>query len=226
MAWVDFANQQRNVNVDEDAFRLTALLFFDPKFANAKELLDLLDYLDVFSANHLNIFLAGSNEERPKDGEESVTEISFGCKKGYYTAKTLYEDVQRFESATTWQFSGEIDVVLFNQRRFKNEYGVVGVASDYNNAIVINLYRMLADKKITSYSSFFSELIRFARDYQGDNPTWGVSDAKLWVEVKRSLFESLREYIGFRKFQLRVEDYAVKGIGKGRPWNDGLYYAF
>ncbi|MEN6474087.1 MAG: hypothetical protein ABFD81_08745 [Syntrophaceae bacterium] len=223
--WVDFEKQQLKVGVDYDAFRLTAVLFFDPKFANSKEIIDLLDYLDAFSANHLDILITGCTLEPPEDSAESVTEISFGLKKGYYTAKTLHKDVQRFESVTSWQFSGEIDVVMFNQRGFKNEYGVSGVARDYKNAIVLNLYRMLTNKKITSYSAFFSELIRFARDYQGDNPTWGISDTKLWIEVKRSLFESLKKYIGFRKFQIRVEDYAVKNIGKGQPWEDGLYYA-
>lgn len=223
MAWVDFTNWQNKARLDYDAFRLTAVLFFDPRFSDSKEIVDLLDYLEAFSANYLDILISGCTVELP-DGEDSVINISFGRTRGYYSAKTLHEDVQRFEAATSWNFSGEIDVVMFNQRAFRNSYGAHGVARDYRNAIVMNLYRMLKDKRITSYSAFFTELIHFARDYEGDNPTWGISDAKLWAETKRSLFEALKKYIGFRKFQMSVEDYAVSDIGKGQPWEDGLYY--
>jgi hypothetical protein len=105
-----------------------------------------------------------------------------------------------------------VDVVLVNQRL--HYYGDGGYERDYEEAIVVNLYRMLQDKKITSYAAFFSELIRFTKEYHGDTPAWDYSDDKLWRELKSSLFEAFKKYLGFREFQLKVEDYAVRDIRK------------
>ncbi len=194
--------------------KLTALTFFDPKFANSKEIIELLNCFDTFSGAHLDIFIKGCTSSPPEGVDESaVTEISLGSTKHYYSAQTLLKDVKELQQETSWRFSMEIDVILVSRQRWYNKFES-GIRSDYKNSIVLNLYRMMNDSKISSYASFFSELIHFAEDYSGENPVWDMSDAKLWNELKKSLFESFKKYIGFRKFQMKVEDYAIQNIGK------------
>ncbi len=132
----------------------------------------------------------------------------------YYDPKMLLSEVGKLQSQTSWHFSLEIDVIILEQRL--HYFGNGGYERNFEKAIVINLYRLLNDNKISSYASFFSEIIRFAQDYKGTNPAWDFSDHKLWEELKRSLFESFKTYLGFRKFQIKVEDYAVQNIRKKR----------
>ena len=218
MAWIDFKDPFHIVpgrsGAGSGPWRLTAVTFFDPRFGTSDEIIELLDYLNAFSGNHIDILISGCSSQPPTDvAKSSVIEIRVGDQIQYYSAETLLKDVEQLESVTSWRFSMEIDVVLLNQQRWWNNFNS-GIDRDYKHAIVLNVYRMLKDKKITSYSAFFGELITFAKDYAGDNPAWTFSDAKLWKELKSSLFNSFKTYLGFRKFQMRVEDYAVKNIAK------------
>lgn len=215
--WIDFRDPLHVVpgtGAGCSPWRLTAITFFDPRFGTSNEIIELLDFLNAFSGNHIDILLSGWSSSPPVDvAESSLVEIQVGGKTQYYSAETLRDDVEQLENVTSWHFSMEIDVILLNQQRWWNNFDN-GICRDYNQAVVLNIYRMLMAKKITSYVAFFSELIRFARDYEGDNPAWDYSDAKLWKELKSSLFESFKTYLGFRKFQMRVEDYAVQNIAK------------
>lgn len=198
----------------EGDWKLTALIFFDPKFANSEEIIDMFSLLDVFSGEHLNIHMKGFSTSPPREALQiDLTEVHTESETYYYSAKNLLKDVEELEKETTWRFSMEIDVILLRQKRWSNRFES-GTHSSYGDVITLNLYQMLRDKKISSYASFFSELIQFAKEYDGDNPVWDVSDHKLWAELKKSLFESFKKYMGFRNFHLKVEDYAIKDIRK------------
>lgn len=193
---------------------LTALAFFHPQFTNSKQILELVDMLDTFSSDHLDIEIKGFvTSSEFDDTVKPPYRVTLKSKTYFFTSEQLFKDVKKFEAMSTWKFSMEIDLILLERTRWYNKHGG-GVRYNFSNAIVFNLHKMLHEKKLTSLPTFFSELIHFAEDYTGDNPVWDISDAKLLKEIKKSLFESFRKFIGMRKFQRKVEDYAVKDISK------------
>jgi hypothetical protein len=192
-------------------WKLAALTYFDPKFATTQGIIDVLNLLEVASGDHIDVVLHGYQGGPPEwIDRRDLVQVRVGKREMYYDPQRLMNEVARVQSQTTWTFSLEIDVILVRQRQ--HYFGDGGFERDYSQAIVINLYRLLKDEKITSYVSFFSELITFARDYNGDSPAWDFSDHKLWQEAKRSLFEAFKAYLGFKKFQGKVEDYAIQNI--------------
>ncbi|MCP4632013.1 MAG: hypothetical protein GY855_03730 [candidate division Zixibacteria bacterium] len=218
MAYIDFRDPTHwrpKISIPKKSYsdwKLTALLFFDPKFSTSDDLIDLFDFLHTFSGEDLAILVHGCTPKIPEGGNPTdCIPIQIGEAKRYYSSKTLKKDVETFEENTSWRFSMEIDVILVNRRTWSRG-AFAGEELDLDSAMVLNIFRMLRDKKITSYSSFFGELIRFSKDYSGDDPAWDFSDQKLWKELKLSLFESFRKYIGFRKFQYKVEDYAINNL--------------
>jgi hypothetical protein len=123
--------------------KLTALTFFHPRFTGSSDLIDLLDMLDMFSANYLDIFIKGFTSDPPKDHDKSSTvQIRLNSAVHYFSAETLRKDVEELQKETSWYFSMELDVILVKQTRWYNKFGC-GVHSDYENAVVLNLYRML-----------------------------------------------------------------------------------
>ena len=108
----------------------------------------------------------------------------------------------------------ELDVILLNRKRWWNSVDS-GVQYDFENAIVLNLYRMLKDGKISSYAGFFAEIIDFAVQYGGgSNPAWALSDTKLVSGVKDSLFSALKKYFGIKNALATFEDYAIRDLTK------------
>ena len=217
MAMVNFdepVELRMNSGYTKGRKRLAAILAFDPRFKRADEIIDLVDLIDKFSDQFLMVYILGYSGKTPRQADaENLFAAKLNGKTWYYSATTLLEHVKKIEAKTTWQFSGEIDLILVNETPWSNKLES-GVERHYVDAIKMNLHRMLHDGKITSYSAFFQDVIRFAEGYAGDNPTWDLSDDKLWKELKGSLFESFRKFIGFRKFQWRVEDYAVHDLRK------------
>lgn len=217
MAWIDFNDPFHWVpsrGATTTPWRLAAFTFFDPRFASSKGITQLLEYLDTFSGTHLDIVISGCVKAPAIEKvTPSLVELKLGERTYYFSAELLMRDIQVIERETSWKFSGEIDVIVL-RRRYISTNVSFREERDYKGAIVMNLFKMLAEKKITSYSAFFTELIHFSKDYQGDDPAWDYSDAVLWKKLKESLFESFKKFLGFRKFQIKVEDYAIRDIAR------------
>jgi hypothetical protein len=215
MAYIRFGEDRPPGNKSEavSPWKLAALTFFDPRFATTDGIINVLNLLDQFSGQNMDIFLHGYKKEAAQWLDvQDLVEIRVGTKKMYYDPKQLNVEVQRFESKSNWHFSFEVDVILVKQRLWYINDG--GYERDLKNSIVLNLHRLLLDKKISSYAAFFGEIINFAKDYHGNNPAWDYSDHRAWTQLKESLFDAFKAYLGFRKFQIKIEDYAIRDISR------------
>lgn len=107
---------------------------------------------------------------------------------------------QRFDSATflsaigwlerhsRWRYSGETDLILMNAV-FSNELQTVIL--DYSSAVVLTLERALESKAIPSVPALVEDLVAFAEQYEGTDPSWGFSDA----QGKRVSMSALKEVL-------------------------------
>ena len=120
MAWIDFKDslydKPGQSSAGNSPWRLTAVTFFDPRFGNSDEIVKLLDYLNTFSGNHIDILISGCSKEPPANvASSSIVEISVGDHIQYYAAETLKADVEQLQAETSWRFSMEIDVIHGHQ---------------------------------------------------------------------------------------------------------------
>jgi len=92
------------------AWKLTALTFFDPRFATSEEITNVLDLLHAFSGEDLDIILHGYTDTPPISiPESSVVKVHVGARDVYYDARSLKTEVARVEAETKWKFSMRVE---------------------------------------------------------------------------------------------------------------------
>lgn len=154
--------------------KLIGLLFCHPKSALGKaEIVDHLPHFHHRSGEAVDFYCVGYGAYWPPEhfaDQEPVTRIE-GI-EWLFSELAFNRVVDELENETSWEYSGETELILLTARKDNN-----GEASlDYGSAIVCNLEAMSQVKAFTSVRAFFTDVFRFAKNNSDSDPTWGLSD--------------------------------------------------
>jgi len=146
--------------------QIVALVFGRPYSDVVKDVLvPNIDYWHYRSGENIDLFCIGFF------GGESVPE------QQDYSSEDFVRALTTFELNTQWKYSGETEIVLMNAIYAPGRHKSQQVRLDFSTVVSIVLERALEDKAIPSVPAFIEKLIYWAKDYQGANPTWDLSDS-------------------------------------------------
>jgi len=139
---------------------------------------------------------------------------------GFYTEDikfdpTAFDDVlDNFEERSTWKYAHETDLLLLNARFTPT---TLRAEFDFSNVVALTLERALEEKAVVSIPQFFGNIVDFASSFQGDDPSWGFSDAQgkrlVGSALKNVLISLLPEAVradAKSAFSFYVKDYRPK----------------
>lgn len=154
--------------------KLIGVLFCHPKSPLGKaEVVDHLSHFHHRSGEAVDFYCVGYGAYWPPEhyaDQKPVTRIE-GV-EWLFSELAFNRVVEELENETSWEYSGETELILLTARKDNN-----GEASlDYGSAIVCNLEAMSQAKAFTSVRAFFTDVFRFAKNNSDSDPTWGLSD--------------------------------------------------
>jgi hypothetical protein len=124
---------------------------------------------------------------------------------------------QAVESTSTWDFSGETDLLLLN---FEVDLNTSRAKFDYTEAIVLRIEAMLRDKQAGSLDGLLAELISASRSVspatgaEGDSPIWQISDQIGYLRAKRGIWQVIKKIVlrDSADTVSAIENFAVQDI--------------
>ena len=176
--------------VDEKRkYRMIGVLFARPEHQLAKtSIIPHLEYFHHRSGNHIDFFFAGYDIiPYLSESAEHQIKAKIGKDRWSFSNYQFNELRRRFESLTSWKYSGGVELMLTNSYYDPSEYGA---QIDFSSSIICNLDKMVAKQAIDNVEIFFEEIFRFAEKKTDDDPTWGFSDRK-GVSVAGSVFRRI-----------------------------------
>src|SRR3989338_547951 len=153
--------------------RMIGLVFATPDTPLVQaEILPRIGKYHSRSGRHIEFYFAGyAQGGRPKESDVILVR---GPKGTWYFSHKAFDRFRRdIQSQTTWQHSGDSDLLLSNG--YLEEHKSRGTI-DFKSTIVCQLEAMKKDEAFVSVGQFFERIFQFAESYDGDNPTWGFSD--------------------------------------------------
>ena len=157
--------------------RMVGLLFARPDVPFAQvEVVPNLDYFHYRSGKHIDFFCAGYDgytSRNEKEGFKKVNpepELKWG-----YSERMFIRFMEDIEARSPWKFSGDCDLILANAHydATKREVHI-----DLKHRVQCKLKQMKDIGAINSVTSFFEDIVRYAEHADGEDPTWGFSDAQ------------------------------------------------
>jgi hypothetical protein len=180
---LDMAFQFRRVKHDGDRVRMVGILFARPELPLAHEqLLGGIEYWHHRSGTHFDLFWAGYGRYWPSGEVRDARPVVLADPPWLYSASAFDKFRAELESKTTWQYSGECDLLLL---KAVYDHRKAEASFDFSDAVSIHLEQAIKDNAIVSMPRFFERLMRLAEHTDGLDPTWGVSD-HLGGDVARS----------------------------------------
>jgi len=164
---------------------MVGMLFAPPHAPiSQKDIIPSLNYYFHRSGDIFDFFCAGYADKYISDSDHE--KINLGNLEWGFSNKAFNDVRNEIEKKTSWKYSGEVDLLLATAK-FEDEE----VAIDYENAIVMDIDRMISDGAIQSVRRLFEEIIRFVEHNNSDDPLIEYSDYKSVRVIGKSLIESL-----------------------------------
>jgi hypothetical protein len=186
--------------------RMVGLLFAQPgRLLVDSEIIPSLNYYHHRSGDHIDFFCAGYGIDEGDD----YRPVGNNWK---YNACKFNDFRKKIEGMTSWEYSGQTDLILTNARydpEMRTGY------LDFRSSIVCDLETMKQVNAIQSAGEFFERIFRFAENAEGNDPTWGFGD-RMCVNVAGSAFKRL--ILSFIPRRVgddlnRLEQFIVRDIG-------------
>lgn len=155
--------------------RLVCLVFARPDIPLADEIFASLPYFDRRSGEHSNFYFGGIREHPvgggTRTGDQRV-KMEPGRMGWVFNPTDFNEFRAQVEAVSEWEYSGGTDLILMNAR-------VTGGAAmlDFGSTVSWRLEELKRDGVFETVSTLFEQVCRFADKSQGDDPTWGFSNA-------------------------------------------------
>lgn len=180
----------------EQLVRMTCIVFArgDSDLAK-KELIPLTQLWHERSADFLDVFLIGFSFDASSDFDSKL----------FASAQTW------MEKHTKWRRGGGADIIIFNTVL---EKGKQRASIQWESAICINSEAALKSEAFLSLEAFFETMIGFARQYQGQDPTWGFSDSLGGKKIKSGLWHLVLSFMpeALRKDAESAKHFCVRSI--------------
>ena len=188
--------------------RMVGLLFARPDDPLAQaEVLPNLDYFHYRSGNHIDFFCAGYDGYTGRGKNQGYRKVNKGRElKWGFSEQMFISFVKEIKGKSTWKYSGDPDLILSNAHydAAKREAYL-----DLKNRVQCKLKRMKDIGAITSVTSFFEDIISYAEHADGEDPTWGFSDAQVPNAIKQFIWSLLPKNLS--KEAERAAHFAVVG---------------
>jgi len=154
---------------------MIGLVFCQPQHTLAKEeIVPCLNYYHYRSGININFYFSGFGAYWQPD--EYLDKEHVGKIEGttwYFSAKAFNDFRVSVEQRSSWQYSGEIDLILINANLHPDQKTV---NLNFEEAIACNLSEMKRKNTIPSIMGFFETIFKYADEQNGKDPTWGFSD--------------------------------------------------
>lgn len=214
----------RILNGTSDHSRLIGIVFarYHSPFVQ-KEVLPHLEYWDHRSALHTHFYFAGYRtlRDEDKDAGQVAVEIPGFNQRWTYSDSDFNKQRRWLEQTSTWQYSGDTELLLLNCHYGDQEPIEYGRReTDFSSVVCCRLEIMKDDKAFVSVSELFERIFRFSESSVNTNPTWGFSDfaglSAAGSTLKQALLATLPASIA-AEYQ-KAEHFAVRDyLEKGQP---------
>jgi hypothetical protein len=197
---------------EERHSKLIGILFCHPKSPLGKaEIVEHLPHFHHRSGDSIDFYCVGYVAYWPP--EHHADQQPVACIEGIkwlFSEHAFNRVINEVESETSWQYSGETELILLNAR--KNKAGLTYL--DYNSAIVCNLESMSRDKAFSSVRAFFSDVFRFAAKSWDLNPAWELSDNSGLKQGRLGLKEAILSILPkvVSDTYIRSKHFAIKSL--------------
>ncbi|MBY5868526.1 hypothetical protein [Rhizobium leguminosarum] len=213
----NFADFEAKISKAQASFghetKLVAILFMrEGQEITDKMIRPSLKYFDLRSGKDMHFILPGWSKRIPGRGADTTDSGWVFRESHFIKACDVISD------ATEWRYSGGTDLLLLTTRRMSTERAVI----DFSGAINIPLHVLKEKRLVESPELVLERVIRFAKNYNGDDP---ISSFSL-QEARVSLAEGILSFlVGFLAKDARSNlDYArqflIRDISKRQRSQD------
>jgi hypothetical protein len=187
---------------------IIGVLFAPPYTTVGREnIVPRLVYLDRRTGQHIHFFCAGYGEYQFADDCIPVGEMWYDngvMSPWYFSQRKFAEFVDELEGITSWQYSGEADLIL--------------ARSDlkFNDCIVYDIEAMVKDGAIARPSQLFEAIIKYARDRKEESSVGRLSDKEGFALLRDAAVEGILSLIPnpFRNLWKRGIHYRTQDLSK------------
>jgi hypothetical protein len=180
-------------------------LLFAPMFSKpAKEgIIPRIAYLNHRSGEAVDFYCAGYGGYWHKEDVpdmEALGDVRYEDSTviPWAFSQTIFAKfVDELETASTWRYSGETELLVFNAR------------ASFEDCLVLEIERMIEDKAIDRTSDLLESLIQYARSAQGRASAYQFSDGKAPSLFAQAVLDVISE--------------GPKALGK--TWKAGRHFA-
>jgi hypothetical protein len=164
-------NTMAEINSKTKKHRLIGVLFCNPNSSFCeKEVLPFLNYFHHRSEKYIDFYCSGYGAFwQPNDYVDQQVVTSVAGTEWMYSDIALIDVVKEFETNTTWQYTGENELLILDISPSNSDKLTI------NNAIVCKLEQMKDVKAFTSLRNFAEDLIRYAGSSENTS-AWKYSD--------------------------------------------------
>jgi hypothetical protein len=183
--------QDRIVNdhaPDSQSARLVGLLFMRQGQETAdKEILPSLEYFDVRSGPQVHFYLPGW--EKLVYGREVPRKVAWTFK-----VQEFVKACNVIAAATSWRYSGGVDLLLFTSRLGHPRQGGSRAFLDLSGAVNLPLHEM-KERKMGVPSVLFERIFSYAEHYSGDEPLAGLSMQEARVSGVQAFIDAIISHL-------------------------------
>ncbi|OXB04998.1 hypothetical protein [Flavobacterium pectinovorum] len=196
---------------DKNKSKIVGLLFAQPDSFTQDEILKKVDYYNNRSKETIDFFCVG---HQPQMFEPNLPVVTIVDGENWtFNSKTFNQLRIQTEEVTNWEYSGSVELVLFNAYL---EDSNDKVKLDFSDAISIDLVQAKNEELINSVSEIFERIFKIAETITTDNPTKEMSIKLIGNTGKKSfvniLFNLLPEVI--RKDTKKIYLYGTSNYDK------------
>lgn len=194
-------------------------ILFAPLFNEIGEKLEQrVKYLNLRTNNIVDFFCIGyaANEifeNQPLDIKTGQVNYDNGEFEWEYSEIIFNNLLNEFENKTTWEYSGESELLLLNAI-FDNEFNHVFV--DYSKVIILELDKVIEDNPNLSLGRLFEGIRKFANEEITNNPTEKFRNKQGLISLGHSFIESIPEKLKTLPFKLfkRAKHFRIVNLEK------------
>ena len=172
--------------------RMACVLFLRPESKLAKtSVIPHLGYFHCRSGESIDIFCAGYTidpDARIGDGDDGNNVIQGSEGKKWSYSDERFNDIRiAFEERSTWTYSGNVDLLLFNAHL---EEPTKEAVIEFDSAIICELGAMINSGAIDTVEGFLEQICRYSE--RNDDPTTSGFSKEIRMEsAQASLWRGL-----------------------------------
>lgn len=196
---------------DKNKSKIVGLLFAQPDSFTEDEILKKIDYYNNRSKETIDFFCVGY---QPQMFEPTLNAITIVNGEPWTFDPEIFNQLRiQTEEATNWEYSGSVELVLFNAY-IDDSNNKVNL--DFSDAISIDLLKAKNEDLINSVGEIFERIFKISETITTDNPTKEMSLKLIGNTGKKSfvniLFNLLPESI--RKDTKKIYLFGTSNYGK------------